>query len=146
MNQSTTSTTSYQTSCRPVSLKPYKTDVAVLLILHQRIQHLGMGFGRRVVDTWDADYSWLVDSIEDAAHRKVDWDGYFQGLHRQCRRHRATGCLFTTKPCFWASMLLNGLAAMPVKKPNHQTSAHWRHTIRPVSRPCSADCAVMVHG
>ena len=76
----------------------------------------GWASWRRVVDTWDAGYSWL-DSPEDVQRieRLIKDRGYFKGFIDECRRHRATGVPYY-ETVFWASMLLNnGLAAMPVK-------------------------------
>jgi len=76
----------------------------------------GWASWRRVIDTWDENYTWLDD--EEAVHAIED-------LVRQrrmrtdflpmCRDHRAAGKAFY-ETIFWSSMLLNnGLAIMPTR-------------------------------
>lgn len=74
----------------------------------------GWASWRRVIDTWDADYSWLEDREKLAKAEKVIAEkGLRSDLIKMCRDHKASGKEYY-ESIFWASMLLNdGIAIMP---------------------------------
>lgn len=76
----------------------------------------GWASWRRVIDTWDENYTWLddqeaVQAIEDIVRQRRMRTDFLP----MCRDHRAAGKAFY-ETIFWASMLLNnGLAIMPTR-------------------------------
>lgn len=76
----------------------------------------GWASWRRVIDTWDADYSWMDDKEKMAkVERVIKEKRLRKDIIPMCRDHRASGKAFY-ETIFWASMLLNdGLAIMPTR-------------------------------
>lgn len=76
----------------------------------------GWASWRRVIDKWDAEYSFLDDS--QAVHRLesiVRQRGYIKKFIKICRDHKAAGKEYY-ESIFWSTMLLNSsLAIMPAK-------------------------------
>lgn len=74
----------------------------------------GWASWKRVIDTWDADYSWLEDKEKLAKVERVIKEKKLRSdFLPMCRDHKAAGKAFY-ESIFWASMLLNdGLAIMP---------------------------------
>lgn len=74
----------------------------------------GWASWRRVIDTWDADYSWLEDGKKLAKVENVIKEKYLRSdIIPMCRDHKASGKAYY-ESIFWASMLLHdGIAIMP---------------------------------
>lgn len=74
----------------------------------------GWASWRRVVDTWDGNYSFLNDPYAvSLMENKVKQSKDRKDLLPLCRHHKATGVPYY-ETIFWASMVLNnGLAIMP---------------------------------
>ncbi len=74
----------------------------------------GWASWRRVIDTWDADYSWLEDNEKLAKVENVIREKHLRNdIIPMCRDHKASGKAYY-ESIFWSSMLLNdGIAIMP---------------------------------
>lgn len=74
----------------------------------------GWASWRRVIDTWDEEYSWLEDKDKLAKVERVVKEKKLRSdFLPMCRDHKAAGKAFY-ESIFWASMLLNdGIAIMP---------------------------------
>lgn len=74
----------------------------------------GWASWKRVIDTWDAEYSWLEDKEKLAKVERVVKEKKLRSdFLPMCRDHKAAGKAFY-ESIFWASMLLNdGIAIMP---------------------------------
>ncbi len=74
----------------------------------------GWASWRRVIDTWDAGYSWLEDrKLLEKAENVIKEKKLRQDIIPMCRDHKASGKAYY-ESIFWSSMLLNdGIAIMP---------------------------------
>lgn len=74
----------------------------------------GWASWRRVIDTWDAGYSWLDDEAKVAKVERVIKEKRLRSdILQMCRDHKVAGKAFY-ESIFWSSMLLNdGIAIMP---------------------------------
>ncbi|MBR1688353.1 MAG: hemolysin activation protein [Prevotella sp.] len=76
----------------------------------------GWASWRRVVEQWDADYSFLDDTYNlGQLERLIKQRGYRSQFVKMCRDHRAGGAP-QFESVFWSTMLYNsGLAIMPTR-------------------------------
>lgn len=76
----------------------------------------GWASWKRVVDTWDAEYSWMEDKEKLAKVNSVITEKKLRSdIISMCYDHKASGKAYY-ESIFWASMLLNdGIAIMPSK-------------------------------
>ncbi len=90
-----------------------KVDIEESYLFTQVFSIWGWATWKRVVDTWDANYSWLEDKEKLAkVEQKISENGLRSDLLQMCRDHKAAGKAYY-ESIFWASMLLNdGVAIM----------------------------------
>lgn len=76
----------------------------------------GWASWRRVIDTWDAEYSWMDDDAKMQKVEKIIAEKKLRSdIIQMCRDHRASGKAYY-ESIFWSSMLLNdGMAIMPTR-------------------------------
>ncbi len=91
-----------------------KTDIKDSYFFTSVFSIWGWASWRRVIDTWDADYSWLEDDKQLAKAEDVIRQKRLRSdIIPMCRDHKASGKAYY-ESIFWASMLLNdGIAIMP---------------------------------
>ncbi len=93
-----------------------KADVKESYFFTQVFSIWGWASWRRVIDTWDAGYSWLEDKERlEKVERTIAERGLRSDIIPMSRDHKASGKAYF-ESIFWSSMLLNdGVAIMTAK-------------------------------